>query len=73
MRPTEYRVIDVETGNEDLHTVASSACTPQGFLKLFYARWIAAPRGSFFATVTPDGADIVSYYSARTVARFRRK
>lgn len=73
MPTTEYRVIDREEGNEDLHTVTSRASTPQGFLKLFYARWTTAPRGGFYAVVMPMGADIVSHQTARTVACFRRK
>lgn len=73
MPTTEYRVIDREEGNEDLHTVTSRASTPQGFLKLFYARWPTAPRGGFYAVVTSKGAEIVSCQTIRTVASFWRK
>ena len=68
----KYRVIDVETGNEDLHPVESKAVTPAGFLKLFYARWPKAPRGRFFVVPDDDGAVVYTWNGAYSVAKFRR-
>ena len=66
----KYRVIDRETGNEDLHLLETTARTEQGWLRVFYRRWPQARCGDFYATRYDGRTDITSYYTARTVASF---
>lgn len=66
----KYRVIDRETGNEDLHYLETSAKTDRGWLRVFYSRWSAARRGDYYPTVGDGRTDINSWYSGRLVASF---
>lgn len=73
MRERQYRVIDVETGCEDLHPIESSARTEQGFLRLFYQRWPTAPRGGFYVEQSDGQARVYSNLTDRLVAKFTAK
>lgn len=70
MKAKQYRVIDREEGNEDLHHLETSATTDLGFMRLFYSRWPNAKRGGFYAEVGDGRIDFRSKASERLVASF---
>ncbi len=71
MKAKQYRVVDCETGNEDITPLDTKAKTDLAFLRLFYARWPTCPRGTVYVVQLSNGrVEFTSWQTCRLLARF---